>query len=75
MIEAYTLESLLKKYGIDATKVINKNNNILEYGEYQDIDKTLNYLVKELHINARNIENVLVLCIRLLITSKKTMNF
>ena len=40
MIEAYTLESLLKKYGIDATKVINKNNNILEYGEYQDIDKT-----------------------------------
>jgi ferredoxin len=39
MIEAYTLESLLKKYGIDATKVINKNNNILEYGEYQDIDK------------------------------------
>ena len=24
MIEAYTLESLLKKYGIDATKVINK---------------------------------------------------
>ena len=31
-------------------------NNILEYGEYQDIDKTLNYLVKELHINARNIE-------------------
>ena len=56
MIEAYTLESLLKKYGIDATKVINKNNNILEYGEYQDIDKILNYLVKELHINARNIE-------------------
>ena len=56
MIEAYTLESLLKKYGIDATKVINKNNNILEYGEYQDIDKTLNYLVKELHISARNIE-------------------
>lgn len=56
MIEAYTLESLLKKYGIDATKVINKNNNILEYGKYQDIDKTLNYLVKELHISARNIE-------------------
>ena len=56
MIEAYTLESLLKKYGIDTTKVINKNNNILEYGEYQDIDKTLNYLVKELHISARNIE-------------------
>ncbi len=56
MIEAYTLESLLKKYDIDATKVINKNNNILEYGEYQDIDRTLNYLVKELHISDRNIE-------------------
>ena len=56
MIEAYILDTLLKKYGIDATKVINKNNNILEYGEYQDIDRTLNYLVKELHISARNIE-------------------
>ena len=75
MIEAYTLESLLKKYGIDATKVINKNNNILEYGEYQDIDKTLNYLVKELHINARNIEKCPSIMYKLLITSKKTMNF
>ena len=56
MIEAYTLESLLKKYGIDTNKVLNKNNNILEYGEYQDIDRTLNYLVNELHIKARNIE-------------------
>ena len=30
MIGAYTLESLLKKYGIDSNKVLNKNNNILE---------------------------------------------
>ena len=56
MIGAYTLESLLKKYGIDSNKVLNKNNNILEYGEYQDIDRTLNYLVNELHINVKNIE-------------------
>lgn len=56
MIKVYTLESLLKKYGIDSNKVLNKNNNILKYGEYQDIDRTLNYLLNELHINTKNIE-------------------
>ena len=56
MIEVYELESLLKKYGIDASKVVSKNDTILERGEYQDIDRTLNYLVNELGINPRNIE-------------------
>mgnify|MGYP004566345397 CR=1 FL=1 len=56
MIEVYELESLLKKYGIDASKVLSKNDTILERGEYQDIDKTLNYLVNELGISPRNIE-------------------
>ena len=65
MIEAYTLESLLKKYGIDATKVINKNNNILEYGEYQDIDKAVNNIKENYEflittkINTGNIETTL----------------
>ena len=56
MIEAYKLESLLKKYGIDASKVVSKNDTILDRGEYQDIDKTLHYLINELGINPRNIE-------------------
>ena len=56
MIEAYELESLLKKYGIDASKVLSKNDTILDRGKYQDIDKTLNYLINELGINPRNIE-------------------
>ena len=56
MIEVYELESLLKKYGIDASKVLSKNDTILDHGEYQDIDKTLNYLINELGINPRNIE-------------------
>ena len=56
MIEIYELKSLLKKYGIDASKVVSKNDTILERGEYQDIDRTLNYLVNELGINPRNIE-------------------
>ena len=56
MIEVYELESLLKKYGIDASKVVSKNDTILERGEYQDIDRTLNYLINELGINPRNIE-------------------
>ena len=56
MIEAYELESLLKKYGIDASKVLSKNDTILDCGEYQDIDRTLNYLINELGISPRNIE-------------------
>ena len=56
MIEAYELESLLKKYAIDASKVLSKNGTILDRGEYQDIDRTLNYLVNELGISPRNIE-------------------
>lgn len=56
MIEVYELDSLLKKYGIDAGKVVSKNNTILDRGEYQDIDKTLNYLIDELGISPRNIE-------------------
>lgn len=56
MIEVYELESLLKKYGIDASKVVSKNNTILDRGEYQDIDKTLHYLINELGINSKNIE-------------------
>ena len=56
MIEAYELESLLKKYEIDASKVLSKNDTILDRGEYQDIDRTLNYLVNDLGISPRNIE-------------------
>ena len=56
MIEIYELECLLKKYGIDASKVVSKNDTILDRGEYQDIDRTLNYLINELGINPRNIE-------------------
>ena len=56
MIEAYKLESLLKKYGIDASKVVSKNDTILDRGEYQDIDRTLNYLINDLGISPRNIE-------------------
>lgn len=56
MIEAYTLDSLLKNYDIDTKKVLEKSNSILEYGKYHDIDKTLNYLINELHISAKNIE-------------------
>ena len=56
MIGEYALDKLLYKYGIDAQKVINKNENILTYGEYKDIDDTLNYLVNELKINVKYIE-------------------
>lgn len=56
MIGQYTLMMLCEKYGINSDKLVNKNNNILTYGEYQDIDSTLNYLVNTLKISSNNIE-------------------
>ena len=56
MIEEYTLKKLCDKYNISADKIIRKNNNILERGQYLDIDKTLNYLIIDLHIDPGNIE-------------------
>ena len=56
MIGEYTLLVLCQKYGVDATKIVKKNNNILSKGEYFDIDKTLDYLINKLNISARNIE-------------------
>ena len=41
MIEVYELESLLKKYGIDASKVLSKNDTILD-----DMESTLDGLLK-----------------------------
>ena len=56
MIEKYELSILLEKYGINPKKVIDKNENILTYGEYIDINNTLDYLVNELNINTIYIE-------------------
>ena len=36
--------------------IVNKNNNILSKGEYEDIDKTLDYLINELKVSRANIE-------------------
>ena len=56
MIGEYTLLELCKKYDVDATKIVKKNNNILSKGEYFDIDKTLDYLINKLNISTNNIE-------------------
>ena len=56
MIGEYTLEMLCKKYNLSKDKIINKNENVLTYGEYKEIDETLNYLVNILEISSTNIE-------------------
>ncbi|MGM9878715.1 MAG: hypothetical protein ACI31R_01660 [Bacilli bacterium] len=56
MIGEFTLDSLCKRYGINSEKIVNKNNNILDYGEYNEIDRTLYYLVNELKVDSFNIE-------------------
>lgn len=56
MNEIYKLDDLLKKYGIDTSKVLSKSDIILDCDKYQRIDRTLNYLINELGISPRNIE-------------------
>ncbi len=56
MIEEYNLKLLCDKYGLSSESIVNKNNNILTYGEYDDIDKTLNYLINGLKVSKKNIE-------------------
>ena len=55
MIGQFILKLLCEKYGLNSEKLVNKNS-ILKYGEFYDIDKTLNYLINELHITPSNIE-------------------
>ena len=56
MIEEYSLKLLCDKYGVSKENIVNKNNNVLTYGEYEDIDKTLDYLINELKVSKANIE-------------------
>ena len=56
MIGEYTLEMLCNKYNLSNDKLIKKNRNILDYGEYKEIDETLNYLINKLRIQPENIE-------------------
>ena len=56
MIEEYSLKLLCDKYGVSKENIVNKNNNILSKGEYEDIDKTLDYLINDLKVSKTNIE-------------------
>jgi hypothetical protein len=55
MIGEYTLLNLCKKYNINSEKIVN-NNRVLSYGDYDEINKTLDYLINELKISSTNIE-------------------
>ena len=56
MIEFYLLSELLKKYNINPEKILSKNDNILAYGFYHQIDMILDYLINKLHFSVKNIE-------------------
>ena len=75
MIGQYTLMILCDKYEISSDKIVNKSNNILTYGEYQDIDKTLNYLVNVLRIYSNNIEKCPSILYRSVDNIKENVNF
>ena len=75
MIGEYTLKILCDKYNISSKSVINKNNNILTYGEYLDIDKTLNYLINELKVSKKNIEKCPSILYRNVDAIKKNIDY
>ena len=56
MIKDIELEEICKEYGIDYEKLIGKNENILQYGNYNEIRNILEFLIKEINIGAKNIE-------------------
>ena len=56
MIGEFTLKILCDKYGVSSEKIVNKNNNILTEGKYHEISDTLNYLINDLKMEAKNIE-------------------
>ena len=56
MIGEHTLEILCNKYNISKEKLVDNNNNILSYGEFNEIDRTLDYLINSLKLLPSNIE-------------------
>ena len=75
MIGEYTLKILCDKYNLSAENIVNKNNNILLQGEYEDIDKTLNYLINELKVSKANIEKCPSILYRNINAIKNNINF
>ena len=56
MIGEFTLKILCDKYGVSSEKIVNKNNNILTEGKFNEISDTLNYLINDLKMDAKNVE-------------------
>ena len=56
MIGDITLIKLLNKYGIDGKKLIENNSNVLDYGNYEEIEEILKYLIYELNCEVKNVE-------------------
>ena len=56
MIGQDTLKNLLKSYGINTDKLLDKNQNVIDYGYYNEIKMVLDYLIKEKHIPVSNVE-------------------
>ena len=61
MVEYIELIKLLDIYGIDGKKLISNNNNVLNYGDYKEIEKIISYLLDK-GFKPKTIEN----CLRLL---------
>ncbi len=75
MIEEYNLKLLCDKYGVSSESIVNKNNNILSKGEYEGIDKTLDYLINELKVSKKNIEKCPSILYRNVAAIKDNINF
>ena len=75
MIGEYTLNNLGKKYGIDFNHLLERNNQILTHGEYDEIDEVLNYLINILKISVKNIEKCPSVLYRNVYSIRKNVEF
>ena len=69
MISKEIFIEICEKYGLNANKIIKKNNKVLKNGKYEEITEILDYLINELKIDLKNIEK----CPSIFYGKKETM--
>ena len=75
MIGEYTLSMLCDKYHISSENIINKNNNVLTLGEYNEINDTLSFLINDFGVSSKNIEKCPSILYRNVNFIKANINF
>ena len=78
MVDTSTFKKLLEKYGMNADSIIRNNNKVLELGNFDDMEATIDYLINYLNIAPRYIEkapSILYFNVSAIFSHKSIYNF